>query len=119
MAADMLHDVLVLIFITWWLNQVVVLLSFVLDTSRYRFNVSHLCHIAAAALVAAYKDHCGATCPSKSSRQIDPKFLSLSMDKETCYYFWYMCCTAVVCDWKLTICSIGWTWISSITLQMH
>jgi hypothetical protein len=66
--------VLVLIFITWWLNQVIVLLLFVFNTSRYRFNASHLHHIAVAALITAYKDHRGAACPSKSGCQINPNF---------------------------------------------
>jgi hypothetical protein len=101
------------------LNQVIVLLLFVLNTSRYCFNASCLRHIAAATLIAAYKDHRGAARLSKSGCQISPKFLNLLMDKEIHYYFWYVCCTAVICDWKLTICSIQWTWISSITLQTH
>jgi hypothetical protein len=83
----MRRNTLILIFVAWWLNQVISLLSFVLDISLCSFNVSRVRHIAAASLAAAYEDHRGDACPSQSGHRIDPDFLDTLSDEESRYYF--------------------------------
>jgi hypothetical protein len=75
-------------FLTWWLNQVLVVLSYGSELAANTPNTSCLHHIAAASLAAEYKDPQHNLCLWQGGHCIDPKFLDLLKDNKVQYYFW-------------------------------
>jgi hypothetical protein len=83
----MKRSVLVLLFVTWWLNQVMSVLSFASNLFPDVYDVNRLRHVAAASLVGAYEDYRAPARPRQRGHRIDPDLLDSMSDEEARYYF--------------------------------
>jgi hypothetical protein len=81
-------DIFWVAFLTWWLNQVITVLSYGSELAADTLGASRLRHAVAASLAAEYEEHTeGRARPRQGGRRIDPEFLDSLTDEEARYYF--------------------------------